>query len=375
MRITWAWVAAAVVVGSGSGRAKAGDGVAAGWDKQAAAQYLDGRQDAWFAFGAADRGRGATKTSCVCCHMLVPYALARPTLRRLAGDTQPAAAEERLFAQTKRRVANWDALDTPAWRLLYDFNADKKKESLGTEAVLNALMLASDDRDRGRTTPGDETKKALDILWSVQAAGGENRGSWDWLDFDLEPWESDRGRYYGATLAAVAVGTAPGYLDAKTDAATRGRVDELRGYLRGHYADQPLYNRVWTLWASQALGGVLSEGEVDQAVAAVLAKQNDDGGWGLSSLGDYARQDGTPQAKDSDGYATGLILHVLQTAGRRADPSKLAKGLDWLRTHQKPTGAWPADSLNKKRDPDSFVGKFMADAATAFATLALGHRD
>jgi squalene-hopene/tetraprenyl-beta-curcumene cyclase len=35
------------------------------------------------------------------------------------------------------------------------------------------------------------------------------------------------------------------------------------------------------------------------------------------------------------------------------------------------TGAWLASSWNKKRDPASDVGKFMTDAGTAFAVLAL----
>ena len=50
--------------------------------------------------------------------------------------------------------------------------------------------------------------------------------------------------------------------------------------------------------------------------------------------------------------------------------AKLDKGIDWLGAHQR-EGAWPANYLNKMRDPQDNIGKFMRDAATAFAVLAL----
>ena len=52
--------------------------------------------------------------------------------------------------------------------------------------------------------------------------------------------------------------------------------------------------------------------------------------------------------------------------------SEAQKGLAWIRTNQsKADGRWQAWSVNVKRDPESQVGKFMSDAATAFSVMAL----
>jgi squalene-hopene/tetraprenyl-beta-curcumene cyclase len=99
----------------------------------------------------------------------------------------------------------------------------------------------------------------------------------------------------------------------------------------------------------------------------------------MSTLAMWSRGDGTPQDSSSDGYATGLVALALQRASTgepastvsRTDP-RIRRALDWLVKHQDPaTGAWSASSLNKKRDPASDIGKFMSDAATAYAVLAL----
>src|SRR5712691_3240564 len=58
------------------------------WDKQAAAKYLDDRMDLWFAKAKKLR-TGQENTSCVSCHTVVPYTLARPVLRKATGVTEP----------------------------------------------------------------------------------------------------------------------------------------------------------------------------------------------------------------------------------------------------------------------------------------------
>jgi squalene-hopene/tetraprenyl-beta-curcumene cyclase len=346
------------------------------WDRSSAAQYLDRRGESWFNFGGAHRGQGESRSSCISCHSLLPYALARPVLRRISDESVPTKLETRILEQIRRRVANWDRLDSPPLQLYYDFDDDKKKQSRGTEEVLNALVLSLDDRHEARPQPSDDTKKALSILWATQITAGEHKGSWDWLNFGLDPWESTGGRYMGAALAAIAVGSAPG--NSVADAVSRERLDDLRGYLKKHFDAQNLHDRVWMLWASTCIDGLLTPEQKAELISQLVAKQHSSGGWSLVSLGKFTRKDVT-EAKEADGYATGLVLHVLQLAGASKDEPAVSKGLAWLRSNQDPAGGWRAASLNKNRAPESKdsakanVGKFMWDAATGYAVLALSH--
>lgn len=343
------------------------------WKPKEAANYLDQREHVWFAFSSAKRGEGATQMSCVSCHSVLGYALARPLLRKRLGVSTPTAHEKKLLDQTRNRVANWTKLDTEAFGLLYDFNDRKKRESWGTEAVLNTVLLAFDDHYQGRSSPSAVTKQAFSRLWKTQVTADDSKGSWDWLDFNTAPWEGKEARYFGAALAAIAVGTAPGYYLSGADGDTDARVKLLAGYLRDRLPRQDLHNRAWCLWAAMKVEGILSQSQQQELVDQLLSRQQDDGGWSLPSLGTWVRSDGTAQETTSDGYATGLVLHVLQTASVSKNHEKVARGLAWLKHHQSQSGAWRGVSVNKKRDPASHSGQFMSDAATAYAVLALSH--
>jgi len=343
------------------------------WNKTAAGQYLDERAGAWYAFSGADRGTGPDKISCISCHGMLPFALARPALRKLTGTAQPTALESRLIEQTKSRVEHWPDLDSKKFRLSYDFSEEKKLQSWGTEAVLNSLILSFDDQYQGRKKASQATQKAFGNLWEVQIAEGENAGSWDWLDFGLEPWETKEARFFGATLAAIGIGTAPDYYSPGRDENLDKKITLLRGYLQAKWKSENLNNRIWMLWAAAKLDGLLTPEEKQTITNALWQKQQADGGWSLSSLEAKPRSGDFVPDTHSDGYATGFILHVLQTAGMDKKDRRIQHGLQWLRTHQSTTGAWTANSVNRMRDPTSHVGKFMSDAATAYAVLALSH--
>src|SRR5262249_19221100 len=168
----------------------------------------------------------------------------------LASD-RPTEFEKKLLAQTESRVENWKKLDTPSFGLMYDFNEQKKKESWGTEAVLNTLVLSFNDRYEGRSSPSESAQQAFSNLWQTQTKTGDQKGSWDWLDFGMGPWEWKESRYWGATLAAIAVGSAP----TQVDDASREGLQLLRGYLKEKSPTQNLHNQVWTLWAASSVDG------------------------------------------------------------------------------------------------------------------------
>ena len=102
--------------------------------------------------------------------------------------------------------------------------------------------------------------------------------------------------------------------------------NRLHRFLGSQLEKQNLHNRLFALWASTAIDGLLTAGRRDAIVKEVLAKQQANGGWSLSSLVDCKRQDGTPQETGSDGYATGLAVHVLQLAGVHRDQPPVGAG-------------------------------------------------
>ncbi len=336
------------------------------WDQKAAASYLDRRQEWWMQWPKAQRDHD---TFCVSCHTAVPYALSRAALRKGLAEQGPSAGEQKLLDSVIKRVRLWK--EVAPFYSDADRGVYKTVESRGTESVLNALILASRDAQNGQLS--NDTRTALDNMWAEQQTTGDKKGAWLWLRFNNEPWEADDSDYYGATLAAVAIGTAPGNYRASPE--IQKNVTMLRGFLNREAAAQKPINRVALLWAAAKMPGLVEPDRRKAIISEVSEKQRADGGWSLSTLtSDWKRSDGTSQESKSDGYATGFIAFALQQAGVSPENDQLKRGLAWLAANQdKPDGSWPAYSLNKNKEhhlsPETAL--FMNDAATAYAILAL----
>jgi squalene-hopene/tetraprenyl-beta-curcumene cyclase len=272
---------------------------------------------------------------CFTCHTNYAHLYVRP----LVSADAPAAKEVRRFAEElieKRWVESrprWDA-----------------------EVVATGAALAFNDAaTTGKLHP--LTRKALDRMWTVQRPDG----GFTWIKCDWPPLESDD--YYGATLAAIAVGRAPEDY-AKSAAAIAG-IAKLKEYFKAN-PGQTLHHRAMVLWGATKLEGLLSADEQQAIVKQLSDLQKPDGGWALATLGDWKRGDGSPQDNEhSDGYGTGFVVYILRQASVPANDPRIEKGIAWLKTNQRESGRWFTRSLHADSK------HFITHAGTAFAVMAL----
>jgi squalene-hopene/tetraprenyl-beta-curcumene cyclase len=342
----------------------AADSGAPAWDQKSAAAYLDSRATWWAAWPKAARDHD---TFCVSCHTTLPYLVSRSSLR--VRGSEPTASERKLLDNLSTRVQRWQEVQS-----FYPDSGGlpRSHQSRVTEAVLNALILVQYDKDKAEL--GETAKAALGNMWALQEKTGEQAGSFPWLNFNNEPWEAPDSPYFGNSLAALAVGSTPASY--RKDPEIQRNMLSLNAWLQREFAAQTEINRAFALWAMSKNPGLLTVEQVQTFKDEAFRKQQPDGGWSLSSLiGTWKRRDGAALEQKSDGYATALMTLALESASVPRGDAHLKKSLDWLVANQdKTTGSWMAWSPNLNRDPASDPARFLPDAATAYAVLALTYQ-
>ena len=213
----------------------------------------------------------------------------------------------------------------------------------------------------------DETRDALRVMLSLQHEDGSWGNAHCW-----PPFESSN--YHGATVAALAVATAPGFLK-EANETERAAIEKLRRYLQEKTPPHD-YARLLLLWASTRMEGLIDAAQRDALVAMALAHQQSDGGWSIrhfsapESWGDGTRAARLRSAPDfetpaSDGHQTGLVLLILREAGLPASHPALKQGVAWLKANQRASGRWWTESLNT----DKY--HFITYSGTVYPLMAL----
>ncbi len=306
--------------------AKADEPLAKQFSYAKAGEYLDGVGVNW----TRDR-------DCITCHTNMPYLTARPLLKGAAG-----------WKEVRKYLED----DVKSWS-----NGGKPQGTAYVVATAFALSF-NDAQQTGTLHPA--TRTALDRMFDPSRRASE----WQWLKCEWPPLEHDD--YYGATLAALAIGYAPSDY-AKTAKAKAG-IAKLKAYFK-KVPPPDLHHTAMLLWASTKLDGLMTAAERNRAVASLKAKQRKDGGWALPSLGDYERRDEDTPTNDpkanSDGYGTGFITYVLLQAGAKPTDAEIVNAVKWLKANQRASGRWFTRSLNTDK------AHYISNAGTAFAVLAL----
>ena len=295
------------------------------------------------------------KHQCVSCHTNGSYLAVRGALTDQLGP--PPVEMRTFFVEQSRKLKGSDKL---------------RKGATGTAIAYIALGLSEWDAHVTKTL-SPETEDTLRVMLTGQLEDG----SWS-NDQCWPPLESSN--YHSATVAALAIATAPGWLDdLGDDDNARQQIDQLKQYLCNTEPTHD-YARLLLLWVATRMKGLINAERTTQIIETVWSHQRPDGGWSLRTFalpeqwgsGNRAtRVREEPDFNDppSDGHMTGLAVMVLRDAGISVEDKRIQAAVNWLKTNQRETGRWWTRSLNT----DTY--HYITFSGTGYALLALAKCD
>ena len=292
------------------------------------------------------------KRGCVTCHTTGTYMQIRPILTPVLG--KPTEEIRELFTG---ELAKFQKLKL----------STQQKGTKPAEIIYTAAGLAEWDRHvTGKLSK--ETGAALELMLRIQ----QKNGAWGSLDC-WPPFESSA--FQEATVAAMAVATAPGWRGGLKGPKAEASIASLQKYLRKTEPPHD-YGGVVLLWAATRMPDLLPKARQQKLIEMLWSHQRDDGGWAIRTFstpekwasGNRAKKlRAEPEFKNppSDGHMTGLAVLVLREAGVPAKDARLQKAVRWLLANQRASGRWWTRSLNT----DKY--HYITYSSTAYALLAL----
>jgi squalene-hopene/tetraprenyl-beta-curcumene cyclase len=291
---------------------------------------------------------------CVACHTNGSYMVARPLMTQRLGPPQKELRE--FFVSVLREELATDP-------------KDMRPELDSTQAVYVAAGLAIWDAHVTHHL-SLETSQALDMMFKLQRTDGD----WTISDDNNPPLESSR--YQLATVAARAVGNAPGWLGQQRGNPVEAKVNLLENYLRSDHKRQGDYDRTDLLWAASEFPGLLDPDQMSALVNMISKHQKPDGGWsirGFAAPEEWGKGNRAPRLRaepdladpPSDGHMTGLAIIALRKAGVPASDPRIQRGIAWILSNQRSSGRWWTRSLNT----DNW--QFISYSSTVYPLLAL----
>jgi squalene-hopene/tetraprenyl-beta-curcumene cyclase len=322
-------------------------------DEPRRAQFSAAQADNYLRRGAL-AWKGAK--DCVSCHTTGLYLQTRPALTPFLG--QPDAEMRAFFVEKLDAFAK-------------DTREARQKSTQPAQAIYIALGLAEWDAHVAKKL-SPETRRALAAMLELQL----DSGTWGSLDC-WPPYESDA--YHLAATAALAVATAPGWLESERDPQIMSAVQRLKTYLQMTKPPHD-YGRVLLLHAASRMKDLISAEQCNEVIAMIGSHQRGDGGWSMRTFAApeaWGRGNRAAKLKAepdfagpaSDGHMTGYAIVVLREAGVSASDARIQRGLAWLKANQRESGRWWTRSLNTD------AWHFITYSGTAFPLLALAMCD
>ena len=321
--------------------ASAGEAVLKQFSLAKADDYLEKGALAW-----------TRKRGCVTCHTTGTYMQIRPELTSVLGEPTEEVR---------------DLLTDELAKLQKMKHADLLKKTKPAEIIYTAVGLAQWDRHlTGKLSA--ETQAALELMFRIQ----EKSGTWHSVVL-WPPLESSA--FQEATVAAMAVASAPQWRGNLKDEKLKASVGLLQKYLRETKPPHD-YGSVLLLWAAARMPDLLQKDRRQKLIDILWAHQRKDGGWSIRTFSTpekwgvgnrAAKLRAEPEFKNppSDGHMTGLAVLVLREAGVPAKDARLQKAVKWLLSNQRESGRWWTRSLNT----DKY--HYITYSGTAYPLLAL----